>query len=317
MNASSWKKAVDLVAKVTPANPQVQAAATAESQHLQSLPLSALSVNDSRPPQVTYDSQQPIATSTPRVTSTETPEIPIEAYRQILPGMSHCLYPALVADGSLNTHVPDNHCTLQTQLILEVDKYLQEVAERCERDVNYFDGWHVAKNTTSQQQKADFVEHDEEKILELIDHDTGMNGEINTEHYIQYPDELETILEENDKEPPMTEQDDVDEVDTILYAPEESDDEQFNTAIDDTSEDPMIVMGKPVTTAFISVDVCIPTEKVHCLQFTSQLKEFLNHFPPESREKAFEQIYEILQVLDAYLIDNPQQHIYCMSPDSE
>ena len=56
MNASSWKKAVDLVAKVTPANPQVQVAATAESQQLESLPLSALSVDDSRPPQVTYDS---------------------------------------------------------------------------------------------------------------------------------------------------------------------------------------------------------------------------------------------------------------------
>ena len=39
--------------------------------------------------------------------------------------------------------------------------------------------------------------------------------------------------------------------------------------------------------------------------------------PPESREKAFEQIYKILQALDAYLIDNPQQHLYCMSPDSE
>ena len=76
-------------------------------------------------------------------------------------------------------------------------------------------------------------------------------------------------------------------------------------------------MGKPVTTAFVSADVHIPTEKVGCLQVTSQLKEFLNHFPPESREKAFEQIYEILQGLDAYLIDNPQQHIYCMSPDSE
>ena len=72
-----------------------------------------------------------------------------------------------------------------------------------------------------------------------------------------------------------------------------------------------------ITTAFISEDVRIPTEKVGCLQVTSQLKEFLNHFPPESREKAFEQIYEILQMLDAYLIDNPQQHIYCMSPDSE
>ena len=65
------------------------------------------------------------------------------------------------------------------------------------------------------------------------------------------------------------------------------------------------------------MDVYIPTEKVGCLQVTSQLKEFLNHFPLESKEKAFEQIYKILQVLDAYLIDNPQQHLYCMSPDSE
>ena len=93
MNASSWKKAADLVAKVTPANLQLQAAATAESQQLQSLALSALSVDDSGPLQVTYDSQQPIATSTPRATSTETSETPTEAYRQILPGMSDRLYP--------------------------------------------------------------------------------------------------------------------------------------------------------------------------------------------------------------------------------
>ena len=112
-------------------------------------------------------------------------------------------------------------------------------------------------------------------------------------------------------------QEDVDEIDTIVYTQEESDDEPFNMAIDDTSEDRTIVMGKPVTTAFISVDVCIPTEKVGCLQVTSQLKEFLKHFPPESKEKAFKQIYKIPQTLDAYLIDNPQQHLYCMSPDSE
>ena len=115
----------------------------------------------------------------------------------------------------------------------------------------------------------------------------------------------------------MTEQEDVDEVDTIAYTLDKSDDEPFNMAIDDTSEDPTIIMGKPVTTAFVSVDVRVPTEKVGCLQVTSQLKEFLNHFPPESKEKAFEQIYEILQALDAYLINNPQQHLYCMSPDSE
>ena len=184
MNASSWKKAVDLVVKATSTNPQVQTASTAESQQLESLPLSALSVDDSRPPQVTYDSQQPIATSTPRATSTVTSETTTEAYHQILPGMSDSLYPTLITDGLLSMHVPDNHSTLQTQLTSEVDKYLQEVAERCERDVNYFDGQHMATNTAIQQQKADFVEYDEEKIPELIDHDTSMDGEINTEHYI-------------------------------------------------------------------------------------------------------------------------------------
>ena len=125
------------------------------------------------------------------------------------------------------------------------------------------------------------------------------------------------IPEESEEDPPVTAQGDGDKVDTIPYAPGNSEDEQFNTTINDTSKDPMIVMGKPLTTAFVSAKVCIPTEKVGCLQVTNQLREFLNHFPPESREKAFEQIYEILQVLDAYLIDNPQQHIHCMSPDNE
>ena len=162
MNASSWKKAADLVAKATPANPQVQEAAMAESQQLESLPLSALSVDDSRPLQVTYDFQQPIATSTPRATSTVTSETPTEAYHQILPGMSDHLYPTLLADGLLSAHVPDNHGTLQNQLTSEVDKYLQEATERHERDVNYFDGQHMATNTASQQQNANFVEHDEE-----------------------------------------------------------------------------------------------------------------------------------------------------------
>ena len=60
----------------------------------------------------------------------------------------------------------------------------------------------------------------------------------------------------------MTEQEDIDEVDTIAYTPDESDDKPFNMAIDDTSEDPTIVIGKPVTTAFVSADVRVPTEKI-------------------------------------------------------
>ena len=319
MNASSWRKAADLVAQVTPANPQVQAAAMAESQQLESLPLSTLSVDDSSLPQVTYDSQQPIATSTPRATSTLTSETPTEAYHQIIPGMSNRLYPTLVADGSLSTHVPDNRGMLQNQITSEVDKYLQEAAERCERDVNYFDGWHIATNTSSRQQKADFVDHDEEEILESNGQDTGENGAQNAEYDIPYYDELGTIPEEGeeDEDPKMAAKQDVDNLDTIAYNPEESEEEPFNMAIDNTPEDPTIVLGKPVTTAFISDDVRVPTEKVGCLQATSKLQEFLNHFPPESKEKAFEQICQILQVFDKYLTDNPQQHLSCMSPDSK
>ena len=107
MNASSWKKAADIVAKTTPVIPQASATVMAESQNLQSLLLSALSIDDSRPPQVAYESQQPIATSTPWATTTKNPEISTEAYCQILTGMSSQLYPTLVADSSLDAHMPD------------------------------------------------------------------------------------------------------------------------------------------------------------------------------------------------------------------
>ena len=91
----------------------------------------------------------------------------------------------------------------------------------------------------------------------------------------------------------MDEKQDLANQDTVLFMPDESEEEPFNTAIDDTSDDPIIVMGKPVTTTFVSDDIRIPTEKVGCSQVTSLLQEFLNHFPPESIEKAFKQIYKI------------------------
>ena len=180
-------------------------------------------------------------------------------------------------------------------------------------------------NTSSPQQEANFLEQDDDAgsdeednkaiVPESNGQDTGVHYRSSPGCNIQPQDELETIPEE--EEPQMEEKQDIADQDTVVFITNESEAEPFNTAIDDTSDDPTIVMGKPVTTAFISDDICILTEKVGCLQVTSHLQEFLNHFPPESIEKAFEQIYQILQVLDAYLIDNPQQHQYCMSPDSE
>ena len=231
--------------------------------------------------------------------------------------MTSQLHPTLVADSSLEAHMSDQQDTLQMQLTTKVDKYLQESAEKQEMNVDYFDGQHMAKNTVNHQQIDDVAEIGKDNILELIDNDTGEMCDNNTEQYIQYNEGLETIPEESDEDLPVMAQGDGNDGDTIPYIQGDLEDEQFNTAIDDTSYDPMIVMGKPLTTAFVSANVHIPTKKVGCLQVTNQLREFLSHFPPESKEKAFKQIYEILQVLNAYLIDIPQQHIHCMSPDNE
>ena len=330
MNAPSWRKAVDLIAQGTQANQQVKAAATADSSQLESFTLSTLSADDSSPPQVNYGIEQPLAVSTPRASSPSTQEIQTtDTYRQIIPGMSECLYPTLVADGSLSTPAAHNCSTLQRQITSELDKYLQEATEKCEKYDNYYDGWHMATNTSSPQQEANFLEEDNDassdeeanNVITLEPHgkDTSMHYGSPPEWKTQPQEELDTIPEE--EEPQMDEQSYPANQDTVVFTPNESKEEPFNTAIDDTSDDtsddPTIVMGKPVMTAFISDEVCIPTEKVGCLQVTSQLQEFLNHFPPESIEKAFEQIYQILQVLDKYLTDNPQQHQHCMSPDSE
>ena len=186
----------------------------------------------------------------------------------------------------------------------------------------------MATNTSSPKHEANFLEQDdnagsdeeddEVSVPESNGQDTGAHYERPPGHNIQPQDQLETIPEEEEEDEPQTEEkQDIVDQDMVVFTPDESKEDPFNMAIDDTSDDATIVMGKPVTTAFVSDDVHIPTEKVGCLQVTSQLQEFLNHFPPESIEKAFEEIYQILQVLDAYLIDNPQQHQYCMSPDSK
>ena len=99
---------MDLVAQATADNPQTHSVAMVKSEQLESLSLSALSTDDSSPPQVIYDPQQPLASSTPRVISTSTPEVTTEMYHQIIPGMTDHLYPTLAADASLGTQVADN-----------------------------------------------------------------------------------------------------------------------------------------------------------------------------------------------------------------
>ena len=124
--------------------------------------------------------------------------------------MSEHLYPTLIADGSLSTPATDNCSTLQRQITSKIDKYLQEATEKDERDDNYYDGQHVATNTSSLQQEANFLdlEQDEDagsdeevnkaSVLESNGQDTGVHYGSPTGHNIQPQDELETIPEEEE-----------------------------------------------------------------------------------------------------------------------
>ena len=82
--------------------------------------------------------QQPL---TPRTTSTPAGEIQsTDTYHQIIPGMSEHLYLTLAADGSLSTPASDDCSTHHKQITSELDKYLQEAAEKHEAEDNYYDG---------------------------------------------------------------------------------------------------------------------------------------------------------------------------------
>ena len=153
-----------------------------------------------------YGTERPLTASTPRATSTSIPETQTtDTYHQIIPGMSEHLYPTLIAGGSLTTPAADNCSTIQKQITSKIDKYLQEAAGKRERDDNYFDGRHVATNTSSPQQEANFSEQDdivdideeddEVRVPESNDQDTGTYCASPSGNDIQYQEELETIPE--------------------------------------------------------------------------------------------------------------------------
>ena len=60
MNASSWRRAANLIAQQTQATQQIQAAAIADSNQLESLLLNSLAADESGPPQVNYSHLQQV-----------------------------------------------------------------------------------------------------------------------------------------------------------------------------------------------------------------------------------------------------------------
>ena len=222
MNASSWRKAANLIAQGTQATQQIQAASTADSNQLESLLLSSLAADDSSPPQMNFGPEQPLTVSTPRATTTPVGEIqPTGPYCQIIPGMSECLYPTLTADGLLSTPASDDCSTLHKQITSELDKYLQEAAEKHEAEDNYFDWHHTSTNTLPLKREDNYLEEEDDvnidnasnpTIPESHEQDTGLHHINSSDCQTQLQDELAMIPEEEEEEEP----DPVDQ-DTLVF----------------------------------------------------------------------------------------------------
>ena len=119
-------------------------------------------------------------------------------------------------------------------------------------------------NTSTPQQEANYlgdettVSNDEASnstILESHEQDTSVHHNSPSDCQIQPQDELATTLEKEEEEQKVEEQLDPADQSTLVFESEESDEEPFNTAIDTTSDDSAIMMGKSVTTVFISDQV--------------------------------------------------------------
>ena len=82
MNPSDWRKAAVLISQ------HKQAAATAETDQLNSMPLSKISIDDSNLLVVHYGSHMPVAAITPTGTAAHDQSSPQEdSYQEIIPGI--------------------------------------------------------------------------------------------------------------------------------------------------------------------------------------------------------------------------------------
>ena len=119
-------------------------------------------------------------------------------------------------------------------------------------------------NTSTPQQEANYLEDDDAFNTEEAsspmkpeshEQDTGIHHHSPSDRQTPSQDKLATIPEEEQQQQKVEEQPDPADQSTLVFKSEESEEEPFNTAVDTTSDDSAITMGKPVTTTFISDQV--------------------------------------------------------------
>ena len=80
-----------------------------------------------------------------------------------------------------------------------------------------------------------------------------------------------------------------------------SQEDNYQTAIDDDDQDDTIQFGHPVTQLFLSKSIRVPITEVGCLGFTQMLQDYLHAYPPPTQADAYSQIQGLAQWLDVYL----------------
>ena len=131
-------------------NQHKEAAATAATDQLNSMPLSKISIDDSGPPILHYGSHMPVAASTTTGTAAHMQSSPQEdSYQEIIPGIPQgSLYPTLSSLSSGRVAPATNEHSLLNRVIKGLDQYLQHAEQLCASEDNYFDGIIRSTNTS-------------------------------------------------------------------------------------------------------------------------------------------------------------------------
>ena len=313
-----------------------QVATTAETDHLSSMPLSEISIDDSSLLVVHYGSHVPVAPSTPTgKTAHVQNSLHKDSYQEIIPGISQgSLYPTLSSLSSGPVAPATNEHSLHNRVTKGLDQNLQDAEQLPASEANYFDGTIRSTNTSPMLEVVGHVDQTSQNNLfpvkqEFIDEkESAINIPESQKTDTGYPSQWQAVsnsishqgidldanlqgdqLKDEEEQDPM-------EQDTLVHDTDVSQDEYNSTAIDIIADSTTIQMGKPDTEPFTTDDVTIPNEKVGCVFVTICLQQYLEEYPPSSDKQAFLDIYHMLSLLDRYLYDNPK-HTYCMSPNNE
>ena len=154
MNPSNRRKAAALVSQ------HKQAATTAETDQLSSMPLYKISIDDSGLLVVHYGSHMPVAASTPTGTTAHVQSSPHEdSYQEIIPGIPQgSLYPTLSSLSSGPVAPATNEHSLLNRVTKGFDKYLQDAEQLHASEDIYFDSTIRSTNTSPMLEEEEQVD---------------------------------------------------------------------------------------------------------------------------------------------------------------